>query len=524
MKRGALWRIAAVWAAGAALTWCAIGCRTPRGEAGKKPLLCYVGGTMRPAMEAIAKLYEKQTGQPVDIDYAGSGELLIKIQQTRRGDIYVCHDPFLGLLMKRGLGRRGWVVAYVTPMIAVQKGNPKGIHGLKDLARDDVRVGLTDPTYSTVGWICKVMFKKAGISDKMAKKDIPRTRGGGQMANNVKLGHIDAAIVWDAVIHLRRDALDAVPIEPQYRPTPDVDAITTATFGKVDMSAIRVTLATLACSKQPEAARRFAEFAVSPAAQKIWIEQGFTVPPEKVGPVKTGAASEKAGGRLLLHCGAGLRPAVSKIIDAFTRKTGVVVQANYAGSGQLIASIRGSREGDVYMPGDISYIRQAEKYGLVEPPHTACYFVPVILVQKGNPKHIASVADLARPGLKIALGNPKTCAIGRKAMKIFEQNKIDIKAIQQNLVFSSATVNELGIQIKTGHADATIVWDAIAAYFKDCSDAISIPPKQNVISTVALSVLKCARNRSAARQFVLFVSGPEGKAVFRTNHYTVEKP
>ena len=91
-------------------------------------------------------------------------------------------------------------------------------------------------------------------------------------------------------------------------------------------------------------------------------------------------------------------------------------------------------------------------------------------------------------------------------------------------MFSSTTVNELGIQIKTGHADATIVWDAIAAYFKDCADVVPIPKKQNVISTVALSVLKCARNRAAAQRFADFVAGPEGEKIFRANRYTVDKP
>ncbi len=498
----------------------ASGCEQQRG----RPLRCYVGGTMRPVMEALAKAYTQETGQRIEIDYAGSGELLIKIRETQIGDLYVCHDPFLGRLMAKGLGVKGWVVAYVKPMIAVAKGNPKGIKVLKDLVRDDVRVGLTHPKYSTVGWINKTMFKKAGIADAMAKKDIPVTRSGGQMANNVKLGHLDAAIVWDAVIFARRDALDAVNIEDQFRPAPEVDAITTATFGKVDMSAIQVTVATLKCSKQLKAATKFAEYVTSPAARQTWIDFGFSAPPDKVGPVNVFAKPKAGTGRILLHCGAGIRPAVSKIIDAFSQETGITVEANYAGSGQLLSSIRGSNEGDLYMPGDISYIEEAKRLGLVEEPHIGCYFVPTILVQKGNPKGIKTLQDLTRPGLKLALGNPQAAAIGRKSMKIFKKNGIDLKAVQKNTVFSSTTVNELGIQIKTGHADATIVWDAMAAYFRGSADAVPIPADQNIISTVAVAVLKCAKNPEAAKRFAEFVAGPKGKAIFKANHYTVERP
>ncbi|MBN2738836.1 MAG: hypothetical protein JXR70_17770 [Spirochaetales bacterium] len=45
----------------------------------KKPLLLYVGGTMRPVMEEIVNRYSLETGQLFELDYAGSGELLIRM-------------------------------------------------------------------------------------------------------------------------------------------------------------------------------------------------------------------------------------------------------------------------------------------------------------------------------------------------------------------------------------------------------------------------------------------------------------
>ena len=106
--------------------------RAPKTE--RTPLLCYVGGTMRPAMEELVKLYEARTHQPIQVDYADSGELLVKVQLTGRGDLFVVHDPYLSELMSKGLGDRGWTVASLTPVIVVPKGNPKKIQGLRDLA------------------------------------------------------------------------------------------------------------------------------------------------------------------------------------------------------------------------------------------------------------------------------------------------------------------------------------------------------------------------------------------------------
>ena len=117
-----------------------------------------------------------------------------------------------------------------------------------------------------------------------------------------------------------------------------------------------------------------------------------------------------------------------------------------------------------------------------------------------------------------------TCIRVQQQADIFEKNGIDRKAIETNWVYRSVTVNELGVQIKAGHSDAAIVWDAMAAYFADSADAVPIPPEQNIISTVAVAVLKCATNRAAAMRFAQFVSGERCKEIFRANHYTVEKP
>ena len=82
--------------------------------------------------------------------------------------------------------------------------------------------------------------------------------------------------MWDAVARLRSDKLDIVPIESQYSPVAGIDAITTATFGPVDMSRVKVTVVQLTSSKRPHAAGEFGDYMASGKAKGIWAEQGFT--------------------------------------------------------------------------------------------------------------------------------------------------------------------------------------------------------------------------------------------------------
>lgn len=241
-------------------------------------LLVHVGGTMRPAMDEICALFQKESGIGVELNYNDSGALMTVIATTGKGDVCVVHDPFAPAMEKKGMVERTYTVASVTPVIVVKKGNPKRIGGVKDLARDGVKVGLTDAIYSTGGHVVDVVFRKAGIADAMARKekDVLRARGGGEVANAVKLGTVDAAIVWNAVALARKDDLDAIPLDPGVLPDPKADAVTSATYGPLDMSFIRVTLMTLKKSGNPAAAQKLAELALSARGQAIFAKHGFS--------------------------------------------------------------------------------------------------------------------------------------------------------------------------------------------------------------------------------------------------------
>ncbi len=90
--------------------------------------------------------------------------------------------------------------------------------------------------------------------------------------------------------------------------------------------------------------------------------------------------------------------------------------------------------------------------------------------------------------------------------------------------FSSLTVNELGLHIKAGKIDATIIWDATAAYYADAAEVVPIPPEENVISTVPVAVLSFSKHKDLAEEFAEFVCSGEGRRIFQKHNYTTEEP
>ena len=235
-----------------------------------------------------------------------------------------------------------------------------------------------------------------------------------------------------------------------------------------------------------------------------------------------GCARHQEPTHIRLYTGAGLREAVEALTAAFRRETGIVVDADYAGSGVLISRAKGDPQADLFMPGDVWYVdRLAEVTDNVAQRIQVSYFVPTIIVAKGNPKKVSSLQDFARPDLKVALGNPQACQIGRLCVQIFAKVGLDSAALNAK---ESLTVNELGLWVQMKDVDAAIVWDAVAAGIRESVDTVEIPQTVNEISTVVCARLKSAPHPQEAQRFMEFLVSPTGQRLLNEQGYRTERP
>jgi molybdate transport system substrate-binding protein len=226
--------------------------------------------------------------------------------------------------------------------------------------------------------------------------------------------------------------------------------------------------------------------------------------------------------RLRLYAGAGLREAVEALAAAFKEETGIAVDADYAGSGVLITRAKGDPQADLFMPGDVWYVdRLEETTDNVAERVQVSYFVPTIIVAKGNPKNVSSLQDFARADLKVALGNPQACQIGRLCVEILANAGLDSAKLNAK---ESFTVNELGLWVQMKDVDAAIVWDAIAAGIREAVDTIEIPEAVNKISTVVCARLKSAPHPPEAQRFLQFLVSPAGRRLLQEKGYRTEQP
>ncbi|MCC6442136.1 MAG: molybdate ABC transporter substrate-binding protein [Armatimonadetes bacterium] len=239
-----------------------------------------------------------------------------------------------------------------------------------------------------------------------------------------------------------------------------------------------------------------------------------------LGGCTKGSASANS---LFIYVGCGMQPPMDEIARVYEKKTGVQVDYSYAGSACLLAQMKLAERGDAYMPGEYFYMSQAQREGYVVSTDTVAYITPVIIVRKGNPLKIGGLEDLARPGLKIGLGDAQSTAIGVVGEAVLRDSGIYDK-VHPNVVMRAGSVAELGNAVKLDALDAALVWDAVASWYPTEADVIHIPKKYNISSSIPFGVLKFSKKQDQARQFVQFVASDEGKQIFQKHGYCLCPP
>lgn len=214
---------------------------TGGGEGGSTiEVLCAAG--IRPVVERAADQFEDETGVAVRVQYGGSGSLLATIQVSGRGDLYIAADgSFVRTAEARGLVVEAVTLARMVPVIAVAEGNPKDVRTLGDLLRKDVEFAMANPSAAAIGNVTKAAMVELGQWDAIKEACRVFKPTVNDVAADVKLGTVDAGIVWDATA-TQMSGIEGVRV-------PDFDGL----IGIVEAGV-------LASSKHREAAAAFARY------------------------------------------------------------------------------------------------------------------------------------------------------------------------------------------------------------------------------------------------------------------------
>lgn len=402
-------------------------------QGAKNTLTVFCAAGLKKPVEEIAQAYQKETGNEVRLQYGGTGTLLSQIKITQQGDLFIAADDgSLADAKKMGVTREEFQLVKQKPVLAVAKGNPKKITSLAALKQDGIKLALPNPEAASIGRVTKKLL--GAEWDALAAKAAVMKPTVTEIAADLSLGAVDAAILWDATV-------------PQFD---RIEAVTVPELAKHDEFA---TATVLESSTQPAEAMKFARYLSAPEKGVPVLEKhGFTA-----------VAGDKWAPRpdLIVYSGGVNRTAIEKLLQQFATREGITMTTVFNGCGILCAAMKTMGDSsnpkfpDVYYACDVCFVPPVAK----EFPEAVMLTEAeiVIAVPKGNPQNIRTLADLARPGLRVGICNAEQSTLGFLTQSMLKSMNL-WEGVSKNASSQVPTGDFLVNQMRTGSLDAAVVY------------------------------------------------------------------
>jgi molybdate transport system substrate-binding protein len=238
------------------------------------------------------------------------------------------------------------------------------------------------------------------------------------------------------------------------------------------------------------------------------------VKPTAIWVLAAGAALAGCGGAsskrpLVVFAAASLSEPFARLEQDFeAAHPEIDVQCNFAGTPQLVVQLREGAVADLFASADEPNMAKVVADGKAAgTPHRFARNRLTIVVQQGNPLGIQGLADLARPGRKVALCGPEVPA-GRYSREALAKAKVAVESVSDE-----PNVKALVAKVMLGELDAGIV------YATDCRVGgvadVAIPDAHQVFVDYPIVACRAGANPTGAQAFVEHLLAPAGQATLR---------
>jgi ABC-type molybdate transport system substrate-binding protein len=295
-----------------------------------------------------------------------------------------------------------------------------------------------------MGRTTKKIFQDAGLWETLEKKVAVFKPTVTDVANDIKVGSVDAGIIWDATA-------DQYPeIKSYHLPRLDryQETVTAGVLRSSDAPTDALTFLRFLGARN-RGLERFSEMGYSPVKGDVWMERP----------------------NILLYSGGVNRLAIEETINQFEQREGVEVTRIYNGCGILVSQMKAGGRPDAYFACDISFMGEVDS--LFEESMVISQTPMVILVKKGNPKGIATLRSLTAGGLKLGIANHEQSALGALTKRLLQEMGI-WEDVLKNVRSQTPTADLLVNQIRTGSLDAVIVYEANTGNVRDDLEILQI--------------------------------------------------
>jgi len=260
-----------------------------------------------------------------------------------------------------------------------------------------------------------------------------------------------------------------------------------------------------------------------------------------LGLAACGSSSSGSGKQLALVAYSTPQGVFEKLIPAFETTPegkGVSFSQSYGPSGEQSRSVVNGLHADVVNLSLEPDVTKLVKAGLVSSSWNAnathgfvTDSVAVIIVRKGNPKHITGWSDLIKPGVGVLTPNPFTSGSARwnimaaygaqlKEGKTPAQAQEYLKALFGNVVSQDSSARNALQTFLAGRGDALIDYEDEAITDEKKGAAIEyVIPNDTILIQNPIAVVGTGANAAEAQKFVSYLLSPAGQTIWAEKGY-----
>jgi sulfate/thiosulfate transport system substrate-binding protein len=230
-----------------------------------------------------------------------------------------------------------------------------------------------------------------------------------------------------------------------------------------------------------------------------------------------------------------------KLVPAFQATPegkGVSFSQSYGPSGEQSRAVLSGLHADVVNFSLAPDVEKLVKAGLVSPSWNqnathgiVSNSVVVIIVRKGNPKHITGWSDLIKPGVQVLTPNPFTSGGARwnvmaaygaqlKEGKTPTQALSYLKALFHNVVGQDSSARNALQTFLAGRGDALIDYENEAIADRKKGEAIEyVIPQDTLLIQSPVAVVGKGQNAVQAQKFVNYLLSRAGQTIWASKGY-----
>ncbi len=224
-----------------------------------------------------------------------------------------------------------------------------------------------------------------------------------------------------------------------------------------------------------------------------------TVAPSRSGTTTT--TQPALSGSITVLAGSSLTNGFTALGTEFSAAhPGTKIEFSFGSSADLETQIEQGAPADVYASADQKNMGKlvAAQANAGEPVDFAKNKLE-IAVENGNPKQIATLADLTKSGVVVVLCDPSV-PCGKFADQVLANAKVTLTPKSRE-----ASVKATLSKVELGEADAAIVYVSDVASSGKV-DGVEIPDDVNAVTTLPIVALKDSQNSALAQAWVDFVA------------------